>query len=57
MKKKNMSYLAGVRAGLFTVPYAGDIDFGPILERINRELVPLYHVNLMFASIRGEVYN
>ena len=41
MKKENMSYLAGVRAGLFTVPGADDIDFGPILEILNRGRVPL----------------
>jgi inosose dehydratase len=36
MIKENMSFLAGVRAGLFTVPGAGDIDFGPIIKILNR---------------------
>ena len=36
MIKENMSFLAGVRAGLFTVPGAGDIDFRPIIKLLNQ---------------------
>ena len=28
VKEENMSFLAGVRAGMFTVPGDGDFDFG-----------------------------
>ena len=33
--KENMSFLAGVRAGLFTVPGDGDIDFKPVFEIVS----------------------
>jgi inosose dehydratase len=32
VKKEKMSFLDGVRAGVFTVPGDGDIDFGPIFD-------------------------
>ncbi len=32
VKEENLSFLAGVRLGAFTVPGDGDIDFGPIFE-------------------------
>ncbi|MCI6099508.1 MAG: myo-inosose-2 dehydratase [Selenomonas sp.] len=32
VKAENMSFLDGVRAGMFTVPGDGDIDFGPIFD-------------------------
>lgn len=35
VKEENMSFLAGVRAGMFTVPDDGDIDFGPVFDIIN----------------------
>ena len=35
VKEENMSFLAGVRAGMFTVPGDGDFDFGPVFDIIN----------------------
>lgn len=32
IKAKDMSFLDGVRSGVFTVPGDGDIDFGPIFD-------------------------
>jgi inosose dehydratase len=36
VKEKNMSFLDGVRAGMFTVPGDGDIDFAPVFELVNK---------------------
>ncbi|MCR5175369.1 MAG: myo-inosose-2 dehydratase [Anaerovibrio sp.] len=36
VKDENMSFLDGVRAGMFTVPGDGDIDFEPIFDIINK---------------------
>ena len=35
VKEKNMSFLDGVRAGMFTVPGDGNVDFEPIFDVIN----------------------
>jgi inosose dehydratase len=35
VKAENMSFLDGVRAGMFTVPGDGDIDFKPIFDYVN----------------------
>ncbi|MGL5270086.1 MAG: myo-inosose-2 dehydratase [Selenomonadaceae bacterium] len=36
VKTQNMSFLDGVRAGMFTVPGDGDVDFAPVFDIINR---------------------
>lgn len=36
VKRENLSFLDGVKAGTFTVPGDGDIDFRPILDFIKR---------------------
>ena len=35
VKAENMSFLDGVRAGMFTVPGDGDVDFEPIFDIVN----------------------
>ena len=35
VKEKNMCFLDGVRAGMFTVPGDGDVDFEPIFDIVN----------------------
>ena len=35
VKDENMSFLDGVRAGMFTVPGDGDVDFEPIFDIVN----------------------
>ena len=35
VKAEDMSFLDGVRAGMFTVPGDGDIDFEPIFDVVN----------------------
>lgn len=36
VKDENMSFLDGVRAGMFTVPGDGDVDFEPIFDFVNK---------------------
>jgi len=36
VKEKNMSFLDGVRAGMFTVPGDGDVDFAPVFDLVNK---------------------
>lgn len=36
VKEKNMSFLDGVRAGMFTVPGDGDVDFAPVFDIVNK---------------------
>lgn len=36
VKAKNMSFLDGVRAGVFTVPGDGDVDFAPVFDLVNK---------------------
>lgn len=36
VKEKNMSFLAGVRDGMFTVPGDGDVDFAPVFDIVNK---------------------
>ncbi len=36
VRKEKMSFLAAVKAGVFTVPGDGAIDFGPIFHRLDR---------------------
>ena len=36
VKAENMSFLDGVRAGMFTVPGDGDVDFAPIFDYVNK---------------------
>ncbi len=36
VKNENMSFLDGVRAGMFTVPGDGNIDFAPVFELVNK---------------------
>lgn len=36
VKKKDMSFLDGVRAGIFTVPGDGDVDFAPVFDIVKQ---------------------
>ncbi len=36
VKEENMSFLDGVRAGMFTVPGDGNVDFEPIFDYVNK---------------------
>ena len=36
VKAENMSFLDGVRAGMFTVPGDGDVDFEPIFDIVGK---------------------
>ncbi|WP_231037775.1 TIM barrel protein [Pectinatus frisingensis] len=36
VKNENLSFLKGVRMGMFTVPGDGDIDFRPIFDILNK---------------------
>ncbi len=56
VKAENMSFLDGVRAGMFTVPGDGDIDFGVEAEQDPAKANPFEYAKKARAYIREKAH-